>query len=49
MARSTTAYVRYDWDCAHCGGVNDAGDIDPQGDTLTCDDCGEESYIRETR
>ncbi len=36
-----TSYERYWWDCPECGGANDAGDIQPSNERMTCDDCGE--------
>lgn len=43
---SSPVYCRYEADCPHCGGVNDFGDIDPTGDAVRCDDCGERFKVR---
>ena len=40
-----TAHIRYEWDCPACSETNDAGDIEPSGDT-ECDNCGAEVRIR---
>lgn len=40
-----TAHIRYEWDCPACRDVNDAGDIEPSGET-ECEHCGATVYIR---
>lgn len=36
---TATPYERYWWDCPACGDVNDAGEIEPSGET-ECENCG---------
>ena len=40
-----TSYEHYWWDCHACGGANDAGDVQPSGEVLTCEDCNAEVTV----
>lgn len=42
-----TAWTEYRWTCPHCSEVNDAGDIEPSGETQ-CDECGAISNVTGT-
>lgn len=42
------AYARYEFDCPNCGEPNDR-EQDPAGDDVTCESCGTELHVVETR